>query len=133
MIVRHLSEIVGSNRDVAWGNGESRRFLLAEDGLGYSITDTIINAESVSKLKYSHHLEACYCIEGIGELEDAHGQVHTIRPGTMYALDQNECHVLKAKTTMRLVCVFSPALEGKETHLGSLCDSSVSTYPPQET
>lgn len=115
MIVRSLDEIVNSERDVAWGNGQSRRFLLQKDGMGYSLTDTIIDAGTESLLEYTNHLEACYCIEGEGEVE-ADGVVYPIKPGTMYALDQHEKHYLRAKTTMRLVCVFNPPLQGYEAH-----------------
>lgn len=123
MIIRKLSEIINSDRDIAWGNGQSRRFLLAKDGMSYTLTDTIINAGTESLLKYTNHLEACYCIEGEGEVE-ADGIVYPIEPGTMYALDKHENHYLRAKTQMRLVCVFSPPLQGKESHNFSLGGSS---------
>lgn len=115
MIVRKLSEVIGSERDVSWGNGQSRRLLLERDGMGYSVTDTIIDAGSESLIQYTNHLEACYCIEGQGEIESG-GRVYPIGPGTIYALDNNEQHLLRAKTTMRLVCVFVPALKGEERH-----------------
>ena len=116
MIIRRLEEIEGTERDVAWGNGQSRRFLIAADKMGYSLTDTVIDAGSESLLEYKNHMEACYCIEGEGEVEDMDGNKHAIRPGTMYALDKHDKHWLRATTTMRLVCVFAPALEGTESH-----------------
>jgi L-ectoine synthase len=115
MFTRSLEEIVGTDRDVAWGNGQSRRFLLAKDGMGYGLTDTIINAGTESLLEYRNHLEACYCIEGEGSVE-VDGVVHPIKPGTMYALDKHDKHYLRAVTTMRLVCVFNPPLQGPESH-----------------
>jgi L-ectoine synthase len=124
MIIRKLSEITNTERDVAWGNGQSRRFLLAQDGMGYSLTDTIIDAGSESLLEYTKHMEACYCIEGEGEVEDMAGNVHPIVPGTMYALDEHDKHYLRARTTMRLICVFLPALRGPERHALSGEESS---------
>lgn len=126
MIVRNLAELSNSGRDVNWGNGRSRRFLIKADGMQYSLTDTIVNAGSSSLLEYSNHLEACYCIAGEGEVRLADSdESFPIKPGTMYALDNNEKHYLVAKTDMRLVCVFLPALEGKETHdLTGLVSSS---------
>jgi L-ectoine synthase len=115
MIVRSLDEILGTEREVDWGNGKSRRFLLERDGLGYSVTDTIINAGTESHLEYRNHLESCYCIEGEGEVE-ADGRIYPIRPGTIYALDRHDAHVLRAKTTLRLICVFTPPLKGPESH-----------------
>ena len=42
MIVHSLDEIIGSDRDVSGPDWKSRRILLAADGLGYSLHDTII-------------------------------------------------------------------------------------------
>ena len=61
MLVRSIDEV----KTVAWGNGLSRRFLLESDGMGYSLTDTLVLAGTQSPLQYVNHLEACYCIHGI--------------------------------------------------------------------
>ncbi len=117
MIVRNIEEIMNSDRDVFWGNGQSRRFLIESDNMGYSVTDTIINAGTTSLLEYKNHLETCYCIEGEGEVRTAaDGKIYPIKPGTIYALDKNDKHYLTAHSTMRLVCVFLPALKGMESH-----------------
>ncbi len=126
MIVSSLDRLIGTERDVAWGNGQSRRFLIESDGMGYTLTDTIINAGSESLLQYNNHLEACYCIEGTGEVETLGGKVFPITVGTMYALDKHDKHYLRATTTMRLVCIFSPALKGNESH--NVTDSKESSY-----
>lgn len=123
MIIKKLSEIINSERDVAWGNGQSRRFLIEKDGMGYSLTDTVIDAGTESLLEYKNHREACYCIEGEGEVE-ADGVVYLIQPGTMYALDKHDKHYLRAKTTLRLICVFTPPLKGKESHKITTRESS---------
>jgi len=114
MIVRALPDV----KTVDWGNGLSRRFLLESDGLGYTVTDTIVRAGTRSPLKYRRHLEACYCIEGSGEVVDANGTRHAVVPGTLYALDEHDPHYLCAADDedLRLVCVFSPALQGDERH-----------------
>lgn len=117
MIINSIANIENTERDVFWGNGQSRRLLLEADNMGYGLTDTVINAGTASLLEYKNHLEACYCIEGEGEVIDqTTGITHKIVPGTMYALDQNEKHILKADKTMRLVCVFNPPLKGREAH-----------------
>ncbi len=114
MIVRRLPEVT----TVDWGNGLSRRFLLAADGMGYTITDTIVRAGTKSRLEYRNHLEACYCVEGSGEVVVMNGATHELVPGTLYALDRNDPHFLIASPheDLRLVCVFTPALRGDETH-----------------
>lgn len=125
MIIRKLTEILNTERDVAWGNGQSRRFLIETDGMGYSLTDTVIDAGTESLLEYKNHMEACYCLEGEGEVE-VDGIVHSIQPGTMYALDKHDKHYLRAKTSLRLICIFTPPLKGNESH--NLTNSKSSFY-----
>lgn len=117
MIVTDLKNLMGSERDVEVSNGRSRRFLLARDGMGYTLTDTTVLAGSETLIQYKNHLEACYCIEGEGEVEDTDGNKYRITPGVMYALDKHDVHYLRGITDMRLVCIFAPGLSGHETHL----------------
>ncbi len=114
MIVRNLDEV----KTVEWGNGLSRRFLLEADGLGYTVTDTIVWKGTTSRLEYKHHLESCYCIEGKGKVIEMDGTEHDIVPGTIYSLNEHDCHDLlaSADTDLRLVCMFTPALQGDEAH-----------------
>jgi hypothetical protein len=70
MIVKTLTELIDTPRDVEWGNGNSRRFLIAQDGTQSSLTDTVVRAGSHACLEYKHHLEACYCTSGSGEIHD---------------------------------------------------------------
>jgi L-ectoine synthase len=114
MIIRHIDEV----KTVEWGNGLSRRFLLEADGMGYTLTDTLVRAGTKSHLEYRNHLEACYCIEGSGEVIDAQGNSFPITPGVMYALDKHDPHWLVASPheDLRLVCMFTPALNGEESH-----------------
>ena len=125
MIIRDLESLINSERDVSWGNGQSRRFLIEPDNMGYSLTDTVVNAGTTSLLEYKHHMETCYCIEGEGEVKNAEdGRVYPIKVGSMYALDKNDKHYLTAHTMMRFVCVFTPALKGHEVHNLSSSESS---------
>ena len=85
--------------------------------MGFSLHDTLMTPGSVTRMWYKHHLEAVYCITGCGEIEDlATGDIHPVLPGTVYALDRNDRHILHAHTELRLVCVFNPPLAGDETH-----------------
>jgi L-ectoine synthase len=119
MIVRSLHEIQGTDRDVAGEGWQSRRLLLASDGMGFSLHDTTVAAGEELELEYRHHLEACYCVSGSAEIEDlATGERHAIGPGTAYALDQHDRHVLRVAQDLRLVCVFNPPLTGRERHVG---------------
>jgi len=114
MIVRKIEDV----KTVEWGNGLSRRFLLESDGMGYTVTDTIVTKGTKSRLEYKNHLEACYCIEGRGKVVELDGTEHIIEPGTIYALDKHDPHDLIADDDqdLRLVCMFTPALTGDEAH-----------------
>jgi L-ectoine synthase len=117
MLIRKLANLVGSARDVYASTWNSRRLLLRSDGMGFSLHDTLIHAGTETNMWYQNHLEAVYCIEGEGELVDlATGETHAIGAGTLYALDRHDRHLLRAKTALRMVCVFNPPLTGHEVH-----------------
>ncbi|MBI9074971.1 MAG: ectoine synthase [Desulfatibacillum sp.] len=119
MLVRQLDKIIGTDQDVAGDSGtwNSRRLLLKKDGMGFSLHDTIIHPGTETHLWYKNHLEAVYCIHGKGEIElVSSGELIPIVPGTMYALDKHDEHLLRASEELRLVCVFNPPLTGREDH-----------------
>ena len=127
MIIRKLSDIEKTKRNVHWGNGQSRRFLIEEDGIPFSLTDTIVKAGTESFLQYPNHIEVCYCIAGEGELE-YEGKIIELSPGIMYAPNKHDKHCLRAKTDVRLICIFSPPLKGHEKHEFSSDNDEVSLY-----
>lgn len=116
MIVKHLNDVIDSKDDIDTNTWNARRLLLERDGMGFSLHDTIIKAETETLIWYRHHVEAVYCIEGEGEIEVIGGQTYPIRPGTLYALDGHEKHLLRANSQLRMVCVFNPPLTGSEVH-----------------
>ncbi|SMG57539.1 ectoine synthase [Paenibacillus aquistagni] len=116
MIVKHLDHIVNTEDDIDTSTWNSRRLLLKKDGMGFSMHDTLIKAGTETSIWYRNHVEAVYCVEGEGEIEVVDGETYPIRPGTLYALDGHEKHLLRAKSQMRMVCVFNPPLTGREVH-----------------
>ena len=44
------------------------------------------------------------------------GPTYQIRPGTLYALNGHEKHLLRARKEMRMICTFNPPLTGTEVH-----------------
>ena len=117
MIVRELQKATASERRVVTENWESTRLLLKGDGMGFSFHITTIYAGTATQMWYQNHLEAVYCISGNGQIESLEdGTVHPITPGTMYALDKHDRHVLRASSELKLACVFNPPLNGKEVH-----------------
>ncbi|MHA1559591.1 MAG: ectoine synthase [Alphaproteobacteria bacterium] len=113
-----LNELKGTEREVVSPAGwTSNRFLLKADGMGFSMHETVFPANLEVHMWYRHHVEAVYCTAGTGLLTDLEtGEEHPIEPGTLYALDGHERHILKAKTEMHFICVFNPPVTGRETH-----------------
>ncbi|AWB65117.1 L-ectoine synthase [Saccharobesus litoralis] len=119
MIVRHLPDAEQSNRKIVdpQGNWDSTRMLLKSDGMGFSFHITTIYTGADFQMHYQNHLESVYCISGEGEIESLEdGKVYSIKPGTMYALDKHDKHVLRAFSEMKMACVFNPPLIGNEVH-----------------
>lgn len=117
MIVRTLKEITDTERDVKAPTWRSRRFVLAGDEVGFSLHETVLEAGTVTTMWYRHHVEAVYCIEGTGRLEDLDNDVvYDLLPGTMYLLNGHERHRVTAETDLRTVCVFNPPCTGREVH-----------------
>lgn len=117
MIVRTVEDVAGTEQEVILDDWSSRRLLVKRDGVGFSLHDSVIRAGSEITMCYKHHVEAVYCVEGEAEVELLpNGPTYTIRPGTLYALDGHEHHVLRARTTFRAICVFNPAVTGSEVH-----------------
>ena len=62
-------------------------------------------------------MEAVYCVQGEGEIEVVEsGDLYSIQPGTLYALNGHEKHRLRAASDLHLVCVFNPPITGREVH-----------------
>lgn len=128
MIIRNLFEAQRTERSVTFGNWESVRLVLQEDGTGFSFHITTIKADTESTIWCKHHTESAYCIRGDGEIEDIDtGEKHDIKAGTLFLLNQHKQHILRVNREMELACVFSPALNGQE-----ILDADGSYPPPAD-
>jgi len=116
MIVRTLDEITDTDRDVVAEHWRAKRLFLKSDGLGFSLSETTVDEGAEMKLWYKHHQEACFVVEGEAEITESEtGAVHRIGPGSAYA-PAHDRHAIRVLSPLRLVCVFAPALSGRETH-----------------
>ena len=117
MIVRDLKDAEKTERRVDSDGWTSVRLLLKDDAMGFSFHITTIHTGAELEMEYKNHLESVYCVAGEGSIEDlATGEVHQIRPGIMYALDQHDRHILRARREMTMACVFNPPVTGREVH-----------------
>ena len=117
MLVRTLDDLAPGKGDIRTPSWSSHRLLHRDDGMGVTLTDAVLEAGLDQVWWYRNHLEAVYCLEGEGVLEDLiTGQCYEIKPGTLYALDKHERHRLQVKHRMRVICTFVPPLVGGESH-----------------
>ena len=117
MMIKTLDDIRRSDRNVRDKGWESSRLLLAEDGMGFSFHITTLAAGGEWQFHYQHHLEAVFVMQGQGSVEDlATGERHALSPGTLYALNDHDRHILRAETELVTACVFNPPVTGNEIH-----------------
>ena len=119
MFVKTREDVTGGKGDTLLTGGKARvlRYLLRGDGVGFTVSEITIEPGSDKQLWYKNHIEANLVIEGEGSVEDlTTGETWDLSPGVMYVLDKHDRHRFRSKTKMRMICVFTPALAGGETH-----------------
>lgn len=117
MKVRTIKEIQKTERDVEGKGFRSLRLLLEKDGMGFSLHKTLIPKGVPQHWHYKNHLEACFCIQGRGILNNLDtGEEYEIVPDTIYILDKHDNHTFKAIEDVILISVFNPPVTGKEVH-----------------
>lgn len=126
MLVRSLEDLQATGRFAEKpGVFTSARYLLREDRVGFTMTQTTVAAGTRQEMAYAHHVEANLVIDGEGVLTELDtGTTHALAPGVMYTFDGHERHEIVATTDMRIVCIFRPALRGDEMH------DADGAYPP---
>ena len=117
MIVKTRADVIGTKGEAHGDKWHSLRLLHKEDGMGVTLTDTILEEGFEMVLWQKNHLEAIYCLEGEGTVEELDsGTIHEIKPGTLFAMNEHDRHRIRAKTRMRVVATFTPPLTGDEVH-----------------
>ncbi|MGE4430967.1 MAG: ectoine synthase [Sphingobium sp.] len=117
MIVRNLETVRASDRHVESKGWESTRLLLKDDGMGFSFHVTTMYAGEELQMHYQNHLEAVLVLKGTGTIEDlGTGEIHTLEPGVIYALNAHDRHIVRPKTDIVTACAFNPPVTGREVH-----------------
>lgn len=115
MLYKHVSELIGTEREANGDGWKSRRFFLAEDGLPFSVHETTVAAGTELHINYEHHSETVYCISGKASIEIvAEGKTLPLVPGTCYSMGIGDEHILRIEEETKFLCVFEPALKGQE-------------------
>ena len=123
-------DIINSELDVDWGKGRSRRFLVAGDGFNIGVHNTTVTANCA--LQYPRHMEGVYVFEGEGTTYtwESGQKSHTFLPnGTMFLMDENDAHEISiCGKGYTAISVFSPPLQGHETHFKENMSGGFSSY-----
>ena len=117
LLVKSLREVVGSDRNVSFEGGYSRRFLAAPDGYNISFHNTLLHASFNAHLQYPHNVEANYFIKGYGEYSWENGQQHIDfekHHGTMLLVEYDAHEVKIGAQDSIGICLFFPPLKGTE-------------------
>ncbi|QOR71968.1 ectoine synthase [Ruania alkalisoli] len=117
MLVRTIDEINDTDSDIKTPNWRSKRIVLAKEGVGFSVHETTLYAGTENEFWYANHYEAVFVVEGEGQIIDlATNEVHELKPGSLYLLNNHDKHRVLPRTDMRTVCVFNPPVTGREVH-----------------
>ena len=133
MFVRTLDELRadGHEKVVAGGSARTVRMLTAADGMGFSMSDAILDAGEENLLWYKNHWEANYVLEGEAEVVDlGTGRAHPLAPGTLYVVGPDDRHSVRTRTDLRVISVFNPPLVGDEQHDEDGALSASGPLPP---
>jgi L-ectoine synthase len=126
MFVRTLEDVRQAGRVVQTGGfATSERYLVAADGLGFSLHSVRIRKGGEGDLWYKHHWEGNLVLDGVFEVTDrGTGTVHTLEAGALYVVGPKDRHHVRALTDVHVISVFDPPLTGLETH------DADGAYPP---
>jgi L-ectoine synthase len=115
MFFKTVDDLVGTEREAVGDGWKSRRFLIAEDGLPFSVHETTVAAGTELRFNYENHSETVYCIEGKASVEDvAQNRIFPIGPGTFYSVGIGDDHILRIEQDTKFLCIFEPSLKGRE-------------------
>ena len=129
MLIRTMEQIEAEGRVVSISHGKASavRLLTKSDGVGFSVSEARGHGRGSSNLWYKHHWEANYIRSGRGVLEDrGTGERWDLAPGVLYCVGPEDRHriIRDDDEGLRIVSVFNPPIEGRETH------DEDGAYPP---
>ena len=119
MLVKMLQQLnaSGGQKIVAGGKARTTRFLVAADGLGFTMSDVRLAAGVDVCLWYKHHWEANYIVGGAGTLIDLeNGRNWPLAPGVIYTVGPKDRHRVTCEHDLHIISIFNPPLTGTETH-----------------
>mgnify|MGYP002725593644 CR=1 FL=1 len=115
MIYHSAEDLTGTKRFVQADGFVSIRLAIAEDNLGFTVTEATGMTDINLEVEHKNHIEAVYVLEGTGEVEIMEtGDVYKLYPGVFYAFDKHERHRYRLDTEVKAIAIFNPPLVGDE-------------------
>jgi L-ectoine synthase len=109
-------DLLHTSRHVHNDTYETVRFLLADDGMGVTITDILLEPGVPATYGYEQHVEMAYCIAGEAVVVDlSTNRKEQIEAGTLWIAEPGSRFLFEASTPTRLICIFIPPFTGHET------------------
>ncbi|XP_072047436.1 uncharacterized protein [Amphiura filiformis] len=133
-VMSSVQDILGTDRDIDFGGGRSRRLLLRSDSFSVGFCITSISPGATWKMQYKNHLEACYFYTGgkatynfVDEKVAVESKADESN-GTMMVMNKHDKHTAEVNATEDAECIsiFYPPLVGHEKHAFS--DDGYSGY-----
>ncbi|MBT6512201.1 MAG: ectoine synthase [Alphaproteobacteria bacterium] len=107
----------GHEKTSVTGTATLLRYLLAQDGLGFTWSDVTIHGGTQNRLWYKNHWEANYVIAGSGTVtHETTGERILLAPGALYCVGPDDPHVLATEDGLHIASLFNPPLDGTEMH-----------------
>jgi L-ectoine synthase len=119
MFIRTLEDVRGTDRYKVLLNGAlyCARYLVAADGMGFSLHNNRSKPCPPMTLWYKNHWEANYIISGVINVTDlTTQQAWKLGPGDLYQVGPNDRHYFEVVEEEHHLSIFCPALTGNETH-----------------
>lgn len=115
MIYHTAESLKGTKRYVQADGFVSIRLALAEDNLGFTVTEATGRTELDLEIQHKNHIEAVYVLDGTGEVELVEtGEIFKLYPGVFYAFDKHERHTYRLDSEVKAIAIFNPPLQGDE-------------------
>ena len=119
LLLKSLSEVIDSDRNVLFQHGYSRRFLAAPDGFNLSVHNTLCHPNPFIRLHHQYNVEATYFVKGQGEYVLQNGEAKhefdSEKHNVTLILLEHDAHAVKiGEADSIAICVFFPPLKGIE-------------------
>ena len=135
MLVRHVDDLAGSDKELALTDAGKRLrvagVLTLEDECGFSLSDVRVTGGWSCDLRHAAHVGVTLVVAGLLEVTDlARGERWRLGPGMLYVAGPNDRHRVAAEGDARLVCLFNPALTGREAPGADGAFAATGELPP---